>query len=628
MLSFTPVTENMSEWDRASHEEALSLEILMENVAREAFNTLLSAYPRLVKGSENLPISVLLCVGRGNNGADGLCLARLLQEFGAKVEVLLSRPSSSYSELCAKQLALVEKMGIPCIFQEDYFNPPFFYTKKAPDILVDALIGTGLTSCLRAEEQELIHKINTLFAQSFIFSLDIPSGLHSVQGHALPLAIEADMTVSFQSPKPTLLLPEAKKYVGTLVVRPIGILKKIQYENPAGFATLASRSPYLLEEGRVYPLYERSFSSFIQTEQKRTLQTIQYNYKEENILSQELTLKKSPPSVKPQHKGQAGHVLIWGGAMTGASLLASLGALRGGAALITVIGDTNLLQALACVQPEAMGIAKENSQAVERAFQRADIFVCGMGLGRSEENFRDFQDFLKYRERFSEKSCVWDADALYFLAEFPHSQQYIQNYDILTPHPAEAGRFLGLSSKEVQENRFASMESLKEKISAICLLKGAGSLVGARYTHKGKLSNSSCTEKVCTNEYIYSRDEKKNKHKPTFICPVDCSALAVGGSGDTLSGLIAAYNAKPFFRPEVVSYLEEFSPLYLLEEEQRSLAEKRKIQYECSYIATCYAVQCHAYAGLILESMPTFYGHTAQEIANAFPKARYLILNA
>ena len=260
------------------------------------------------------------------------------------------------------------------------------------------------------------------------------------------------------------------------------------------------------------------------------------------------------------HKGKAGRILIVGGSegLTGAPHLAVRAALRTGAGLVTAACPAGLCSELKGGDPDTMtyGLGTPASRSwtselapqVSKKAMEHDVLVLGPGLGRGEAVL----DFLRAFLPLPRPVCLLDADALYGLAQAPDLVQFLKPDDILTPHPGEAALLLGTSAACVQEDRVAALRGLVQAAPAVWVLKGAGTLIAA-------------------------------PDEPVTLAPFVVPQLAVGGSGDVLSGCIAALRA----------------------------------QLPSSFQAASLGVCLHARAGERLASRFPRRGNTASEIADA-----------
>ena len=201
MVTLLPTPEEMSRWDRLTiNEFGLSGQILMENASRAALYALRKEFGPLRDAS------VMVFAGPGNNGGDAFALARHLVNLGATVLILHAKHLAQYTHDSAYHLKLAMDMGIPCSYLPEYEMD----LVPRIDIIVDGLLGTGFEGPLRPNMQGWIKSINKLGVHSHVLSLDIPSGLSGTTGQPMPIAVEADMTVTFEEAKLGLFLPPAK----------------------------------------------------------------------------------------------------------------------------------------------------------------------------------------------------------------------------------------------------------------------------------------------------------------------------------------------------------------------------------------------------------------------------------
>ncbi len=489
-----PTPEEMRLWDQAAETRfGLSSFLLMENAAREAFAVLNENFP-LCAG-----LQALVVMGGGNNGGDGAALARRLQETGLRVQMVCAKPEDALRGATAGHMLSAKVCGVSFAPAADF--PP--ETWGRPDLVVDALTGTGIKGDLRDAELALVRGINALKEHAFVFSLDIPSGLCGYTGKPRPEAVRADLSVTFEAGKPGLFFPEAAPYTGRVAVRAIGI--------PLGAREVAPPSWRLIAP--------QPGPAFI------------------------------PSPLR--HKGQGGRVLIVGGSagMAGAPVLAGLGALRAGAGLVHLAFPGGLTPP--CPHPELMlhGLGDGTTWNAAGAGSLPELLhrlspgavVLGPGLGRNVGARTVVKNLLGLEDR---PPVILDADALSFFhlpdvrPEAQKARQaedlplsLLQENDILTPHPGEMASLLpcsffpGLAGRpiqdaaglkvcigELQEDRAGAMRAFFRQSPTVLTLKGPGTLVGRRGA-------------------------------PIGLCPVASSALGTAGSGDVLAGVIAALAA-------------------------------------------------------------------------------------
>ncbi|MBO4317862.1 MAG: hypothetical protein J5855_06275 [Mailhella sp.] len=566
MLKAVTTPSEMSVWDARSRRFGIPEAVLMENAARTVFEEL--------KARSALAGRIIwIFAGKGNNGGDGYCLARILGDEGAVPVLLSSLSESQYSAKSAKEIigkmpeqenavlrtigacpektegrpekasndretegigaaalneCLAVRCGIPVIclgeLDDDALSLRISQAVRefgAPDIVVDALLGTGTKGSLRSNEMRLVMAINRF--KAFVCSVDIPSGLDGMTGGALPVAVQADMTVTFQAAKPGLLLPKARPYVGELIIRSIGIPGGIRSADPSSFCMVSG-----------------DFSQAAKT---------------------------------PAHKGEAGSVMIFGGSPSykGALRLAIMGAFSGGAGLVYASGSGEVLQGLADTLPESVTVELSGDWGADRKVLAAKMIKLRSAvLGPGQGSRKDFVvSVLRLRSEVRpDLPFVLDADALNVLAEDKALLALVGKGDVLTPHPAEAARLLGISTPEVEQDRQAALRALQDLAPCVWVLKGIGTLAG-------RAGGTCC------------------------ICPVDAPLLATAGSGDVLAGLIGALLARGVFMPS-----EAGVPLV-----------------SASEAAAFIGVRIHAQAGLDLErAFPEKRGARASDIASAIAR--------
>ncbi|WPR75602.1 NAD(P)H-hydrate dehydratase [Algoriphagus sp. NG3] len=331
------------------------------------------------KFSADTPVQI--AVGKGNNGGDGLAVARLLSEYSYKVSILCCFESIDSLSLDA----LKNYKSLP---QSVQIYTMGNWELAEEGILIDAFLGVGLKGSLRADAIDLINRINEF--KGTVVSMDLPSGLPSDK-LASDTVVYADYTVSFEFPKLSLVLPEHANLVGELVVLKIGISSEAYAEFNSAF--------YFLEAKDISPLH-RSFNRF-------------------------------------SYKGDLGKVLLIGGepGKMGALILCAKSALRTGSGLVTCHMEDSERFIIQTAVPEAM--------ASWGLIPNPEIYdAVGIGPGWGTENrVRMFRQFLQdYRN-----PIVVDADALNILAKNPDLIPLVPKNSVLTPHIGEFSRLVGSS---------------------------------------------------------------------------------------------------------------------------------------------------------------------------------------
>lgn len=360
---------------------------------------------------------VLVVCGGGKNGGDGYVIARLLHQDGYKVNVTPLVPAEKLQDdaLFAARDWLSGR-GLELSLRE--------LDVSGYDLIIDAVLGTGLRRPVEADFAEAINLINR--ANCPVIAVDIPSGLQADTGQPFPIAVMADHTVTFIARKQGMYTGRAADYCGRIhfddLQAPAHVYERVQ---PAA---------RLFEAGDILPL-----------------------------------LPWRRPSA---HKGDNGHVLVVGGdtGMQGAAQMSGLAALRSGAGLVSIATRRMHAAVLSAQQPELMSLPVERAGALTPLLQRAAVVALGPGLGRAEWGRQLFAKAVD-----TGLPLVLDADGLNWLAENPFTRA---NW-VLTPHPGEAARLLDTSVNEVQADRFAAVRALAERYHAVVVLKGAGTLITA-----------------------------------------------------------------------------------------------------------------------------------------------------
>ncbi len=407
---------------------------------------------------------VAVACGGGNNGGDGFVVARLLHGWGIAVDVLRGRAVDDYAGDAAGNLRAASHLGVTIRAADDdaaiaALPPPGTY-----DLVVDAVLGTGLSGEVRGAARGLIGWINAQAAT--VVAVDIASGLCGDTGRVLGAAVRADHTVTLGASKLGHWQGHGPEYGGRLLVADIGI---------NGSALDGAGDRWLLSDADVAPAFA--------------------------------------PRARDAHKGTFGHVGVLGGCLgrLGAARMSADAALRAGAGLVSVATTPDALAALSGavyeVMVEALGPTTDVDEAAARLNAR-DALIIGPGMDVSDAA-GDWLAALLPRLR---RPVVVDADGLNHLARRPEAWKGGPPR-VVTPHPGEAGRLLGSSAAQVQDDRVGAARALSERLEAVVVLKGAHSLVT---TPDGWLG----------------------------ICPAGNPGMATAGAGDVLAGVIGALLAR------------------------------------------------------------------------------------
>lgn len=447
--------------DAASVDHGMPGSVLMEN-AGEAL-----AQAALKEAGEGGRFFVLC--GMGNNGGDGLVAARKLAGLGRAVFCELTGEGSALKGDALRNFEALRSSGLQCA----PINPEL--TAGVGDVVIDALLGTGLSRAPEARIADAIGRISAWRASGArVVSADLPSGLDSDSGISRSPCVTADVTLSFGYAKCGQVMEPGASRCGRLEIIDIGIPR-------AAEQVLHERPLFMLEESDVRG--------------------------------------RVPKRANDSHKGTYGHVLIVGGSWgkTGAAALAAMGALRGGAGLVTVATRPEALVPIMQHAPEVMGVELVNDgplghrdlNSLLEAAEGKDAVVFGPGIHRCDDTFKLLAALLEELT----VPCVIDADGLNALAGNLVMLKTARSELVLTPHPGEMSRLLGLTTPEVQSNRASLARAFARDHHVTLLLKGARSLI--------------------------ARDDGT-----VFVNTTGNAGMATGGTGDVLSGLIGALIAQ------------------------------------------------------------------------------------
>ncbi|MDP3279430.1 MAG: NAD(P)H-hydrate dehydratase [Deltaproteobacteria bacterium] len=411
--------------------------LLMENAGRGAAEHISHIAQR--RSARSIDV---VC-GSGNNGGDGLVVARHLVQRGHRVRVLCTHAVSDLHGDARIMAECLLACAIP-VERSEHVTPD-------ADLIVDALVGTGLNRELTGEFARLVSAIND--AKRYVVALDAPSGLDLDRGSVMgSLCIVADQTLTFGTDKLGLRTGAGPAQAGAVAVVSLGA-----------------------------PLPKQP------------------------AIAQRITHVACPPRPLDMHKGSAGRVLILGASPTlrGAGWLTARGAHRMGAGLVTLaalsLTDQHLLETMMC--PLSDDVAAMKSELAAQ-LTRTHVAVVGPGLALTAWSESALSAALEF-----DGITVLDGDALTLIAR---SGQRPRGPCVLTPHPLEAARLLGHeSTREVEHDRVRAAKTLAERYHATVLLKGAGTVIASI---DGTID----------------------------VLPFADPTLAIAGSGDVLSGAIAA----------------------------------------------------------------------------------------
>lgn len=445
--------------------------LLMESAGRAVAEAVL-----VERAAAAGPGEVLVVCAGGNNGGDGLVAARHLQLLGVPVRVHLVGDRSRLAPDAAANLARAEAVGVPIATGR--------LRTAGAAVIVDALLGTGLTRAVEGPVATAIRRIAAARPGARVVAVDLPSGIDADTGRIHGVAVAADVTVAIALPKVGLALEPGRTLAGRILVARIGI---------------ADTAPGIRAGAALW--------------------------------SDAAVAARLPERPRDGHKGRFGHVLVVAGARgtTGAAALAALAAARSGAGLVTIacpagvneILETKCTEPMTAPMPDAAdGSFSLDAFAPILALAKArDVVALGPGIGRAAETQKLVRELIAAIPR----PIVIDADGLFpFAAGATRGRRVDEALGalkarkaatILTPHPGEAARLLGVSAAEINLDRIGAARRLAERTGAVTVLKGAATVVTAP---DGR----------------------------TLVTPTGSPALATGGTGDVLTGVIAALLAQ------------------------------------------------------------------------------------
>ncbi|HMP00568.1 MAG TPA: NAD(P)H-hydrate dehydratase [Kiritimatiellia bacterium] len=470
-------TAQMRELDRRAIEE---FEIKGEALMERAGGGVASIVRRVAEIAGFMNPVVHLIAGRGQNGGDVFVAARVLKEQGLQVEVWIAGHINQISgdaliHYGRMKSAGVEAYEIPTLEDwQDMIDEAFY-----AEIVVDGVLGTGLKGPARGPAAGAIQYIRDRARDSLVISIDLPSGLNGDTGIAEGDVVLADITATIGFPKIGLLSQSAVDAVGSLDVIDIGHPEECLEE------LTASGDLEFVHASDLKPLFPRRRRS--------------------------------------AHKGDFGHVLVVGGSRrhTGAAALAARSALRIGAGLVTALTPERLQSAVACDTPELMvwpglenargSLAAENLEAVLEQAAMFNAVVVGPGLTVDDDTRALVHGLLKHLR----VPLVLDADALSMFAGCAAELAASEAALVLTPHPGELARLLGVATAEIQRDRLAAVRQAVTLTRAVVVLKGAGTLIAA-------------------------------EDAPVQVNLNGNPGMATAGSGDVLAGMIGGLLAQGF----------------------------------------------------------------------------------
>ncbi len=416
--------------ENRANEMGISCEEMMENAGRAAFENILSKL-----GFNNRKCAVIC--GRGNNGGDGLVLARYAVKAGADVTVIFADEYPK-TEIAEKNLEIIKSENIPVLSYD--FNTSAVEKKfDDVDIIIDAVYGTGFHGKLTKENKNLFKLINNAVAA--VVSLDVPSGVNGDTGEFDEECVDADFTITFDSIKPCHIMPHSAEKCGQIDVVDIKIP----------------------EEAR-----KNLFSRVDISNYDKVKETI-------------------PQRSDFGHKGNFGKVLNIAGSAsyTGAAVLSSKAAAVSGAGYVTLMSISLVCSTVAGHIPEVTYFRTESdnygsikfpkTDDVTDLINKSDVISIGCGLGKA----KDLDIFLKDLLEKQENPVVIDADGINCLAENIDILKEAKCPVVITPHEGEMARLLKCTAEEVHKDRFNKAVSFAKEYGITVVLKGHNTIIAS-----------------------------------------------------------------------------------------------------------------------------------------------------
>jgi ADP-dependent NAD(P)H-hydrate dehydratase / NAD(P)H-hydrate epimerase len=402
--------------------------VLMETAGLRLFEFILTVLP--VRGK------VVVIAGPGNNGGDGLVLARMLDRAGYSVKLWSTLKAGTYrgdAALNEKRL-IKEEFTVHRLTERDSFDL-FGHHLSCSDLIVDALLGIGTDREVEGLLSEVIDLVNSSSVP--VLAVDIPSGVNADSGEVMGRAIRADWTVTFANPKTGLMLHPGAGLAGALYVGDLNI--------PAGL------------------------------DQEETV----------DLVTADFVRKKLPDRPADSHKGTMGRVLIIAGSpgMSGAAALAAESALQGGAGLVYLATpesacpplDAKLVEVIVIPLPEASPgvIDPEAAGTIIELSRACDVLAIGPGLDTGEVT----SELLNKLVQLSPVPLVFDAGALKALGQKLSMLRSARHLPVITPHPGEMARLIGKSAGQVQSSRIETALKNAQLWNCIIMLKGPNTII-------------------------------------------------------------------------------------------------------------------------------------------------------
>ena len=393
--------------------------VLMERAALSVFERIMDH----ISGLNKEP-SVLCVCGSGNNGGDGIAVARLLFNAGINASVYMAGSRSHLTEETARQIKIAENYGVRFWDQAEDFS--------SFDIIVDAIFGIGLSRTVEGHYADLIGMINK--SGAWVLGVDIPSGINGDTGQIMGCAVKCDETVTMAFRKAGHILYPGRRFCGKLICADIGIYRS-DNENAK------EQTLFALEKTDLSPL-----------------------------------LYRDPEG----NKATFGKIVCVTGSpgMCGASYLCSSAAMRSGAGMVMIRTAEENRISLQTLLPEAMLSFIPGEEEETRIFAWSDVIALGCGLGMSPASAQKVHWYLKKCHE-TNKPLILDADGLNHLAAHPEWEEYLGPNVILTPHPGEMSRISGFSVDEIKSDPVMTASAYAKRTGSVVVQKDACTVIAS-----------------------------------------------------------------------------------------------------------------------------------------------------
>ena len=363
---------------------------------------------------------ILVVCGSGNNGGDGIAIARILKLHGFHADVYLAGKTEKMTQETVLQYKIAQNYHVSFVNNIQWNE----YTT-----IVDSIFGVGLARNIEGSYRDLIMKMND--AEGLKVAVDIPSGIHGDTGAVLGAAFQADVTVTFAYTKYGLCLYPGRMYAGQVKVADIGI--------------------YMQNEAQM-----TSAASYLEC----------------------CDLNDLPERVPYGNKGTFGKVLVVGGSngMCGAAYLSASAVLAGGAGMVKIFTAEENRILLQASLPEAMISCTFTEEECMKSLKWCDVLIIGPGIGVSDDAASHVEWFLKHSKK-ADKTVVLDADGLNLLAVNPEWAGNLPEKLIITPHLGEVSRLTGLAISDIKKNPIEMAYNLAKRLHCVCVMKDACTVV-------------------------------------------------------------------------------------------------------------------------------------------------------